>query len=159
MMSFSKNAHLLLILFWLFIVVSFCASHLTNDFFVFIAWGRSVAQNESFDLTSFTQLWEIKGYFSRVLYFLLYSVSTIFVEDVGLKFQIIYKIVGCVAINAIIGLSIWSLPKDYATAKKNCFWFFSAALLSLHFSCHLQPEFWAVAFLSLSLALYLRKSI
>ena len=154
-----KRTDALLILLWMFVIASFCVSHLTNDFFVFIAWGRSVAQNGISGLSSFTDLWEIKGLLSRIAYYLLYVISAIFVDDVGLKYHIIYKIIGCVAVNLFIGMSLICLPQEYVPGKKKMFFLFGIALFSLHFSCHFQPEFFAVILIFLSLALYLRKSI
>ena len=145
---------------WLIVIISFITTQLTNDFFVFWAYGRSVTNSTETGFGSLIDVWELKGLLFRAYIYAEYIVTAVFFPHFDIYGQIVYKSVGLVPYLMILALSTYLLPGKYVGGiikKKDCFFISSILLLAVHFASHFQPEMWGVLLLIFSFTLYLHE--
>lgn len=145
---------------WFIVSFSFIFTHLTNDFFVFWAYGRQVSISGDSGITALLSTWDIKGMLFRAYICHLYDVTNFFTSDFDLLGQAIYKTISILELNIILFLAIVVLPRCYMMnqTRTTFFYVMSIIFMSVHFSCHLQPEMVALPILLLAFSLYLRKT-
>ena len=147
---------LFFIIIWLLSSISFIQTHLTNDFFVFWGWAKQVSLSDESGLSALISTWEIKGLLSRLFYYDLYSITTLFTDKFDLIGQCIYKTIAYIQLNLILLIAIIAIPQQYIKdtyTKIVTFLVCSILLMDIHFSSHLQPEYIATYFIILSFTL------
>ena len=155
-----KKSNIILIAVWLMVVLSFVTTQLTNDFFVFWAYGRLVSNSEATGIASLIDTWEMKGLLFKAYLYVEYALTALFSTAFDTYGQSIYKIIGLIPFLLILGLCIVLLPDRYVPNKinkKRLYFFSSILLLAVHFASHFQAEMWGVLFLLLSFSIYLRE--
>lgn len=152
----------LLFVVWLLVILSFCTVHLTGDFECFIAWARMTSDIGVSNISSLSEVWELKGVLLRAIFLVLYKISSFFASDVTLQFHFIYKFFGALWLNLILACSAFLFPNKYLGDKlnrKDWFFLIGIVIFAVHFSSHLQAEFIAVPFLILATSLYLKDKL
>lgn len=143
---------------WLFALVSAIFRPLLNDNMVFFAWAQQVYDSSLSGMDAIESVWEIKGLFSRVIYYQLYWFTQLFCSTLWPNGQYIYQAIGYTEMCLIILLSLYLLPKEFLSSKEKICGFF---IITFSFfistpMAALQPEQWGMCILLLSTALLLR---
>lgn len=143
---------------WLFALVSAIFRPLLNDNMVFFAWAQQVYDSSLSGIDAIESVWEIKGLFSRIIYYQLYWFTQLFCSTLWPNGQYIYQAIGYTEICLIIILSLYFLPKEFLSPKEKTYSFF---IITFAFFVStpiiaLQSEQWGICFLLLSMALLLR---
>ena len=145
---------------WIYAFVSAIFRPLLNDNMVFWAWAQQVNESTLSGLDAIESVWEIKGLFSRIIYFQLYWLTQLFSPTLWPNGQYIYQAIGYTEICLLIGLSLYLIPKEYLSFKEKIYSFLvitGAFFISTPMAA-LQPEQWGICILLLSTSLLLRGS-
>lgn len=154
-----KKSNIILIVIFVLVVISFVTTQLTNDFFVFWAYGRFVSNSDVTGIASLIDTWEMKGLLFKAYLYVEYALTAPFSSLFDSYGQTIYKIIGIIPFLFILGMCIVLLPKRFVPCKINktkLFLYSSILLLTVHFASHFQAEMWGVVFLLLAFSVYLR---
>lgn len=157
-----KQSDIIIIALLLLVIVSFVTTQLTNDFFVFWAYGRFVSNSHISGIGSLVDVWEMKGLLFKIIIALEYSVTSLFSTDFSLFGQFVYKVAGLIAFIPLLSLSIIALPKEFLggkVSKTEAFCYSGILLFAVHFCSHFQAEMWGVMMLLLAFSLFLRGGI
>lgn len=160
---FEKNRILNIgvIFIWFYALISAIFRPLLNDNVVFYSWSQHVYNSPLSGIEAIESVWEIKGLFSRIIYYQLYWFTQHFCEILYPYGQYIYQAIGYLEICLIIYIALCLLPQNYLSAKEKIYSFF---IISFSFFISspmavLQPEQWGICLLLLSFALLLREDI
>ena len=150
---------IVLVITWLLVISSFITTQLTNDFFVFWAYGRFVANSQLTGIAALIETWELKGLLFKLYLYIEYALTSQFSTLFDAYGQAIYKIFGILPFLLILFLSIYLLPTRFILRyrKIDIFFVSSILLLAVHFASHFQAEMWGVLFLLLSFSIYLHE--
>ena len=148
---------IILIAAWLLVVLSFITTQLTNDFFVFWAYGRFVANSQLTGLAALIETWELKGLLFKLYLYIEYALTSQFSTLFDAYGQAVYKTFGILPYLLILFLSIFLLPTKFIIRYRKIDIFFASSilLLAVHFASHFQAEMWGVLLLLLSFSIYL----
>lgn len=145
---------------WLYSLISIIFQPMLNDCQVFWSWAQQVKMSGLSGMNAIQSVWEIKGLFSRIWYYQLYSITSIFTPDIFPYGQYIFHFFGIVEFCLAVGLAIWLLPsglmKKYE--KYNSFYIITLAIFTLTPMANLQPEILGLAVVILSFSLLTRGS-
>lgn len=151
---------LLLLIIWLFVVLSFVFKHVNNDFFVFWGYGKQVKLALAHGPNALLEVWDVKGMLFRFYVYVEYLITSAFCGDLfTLQAQATYKAIGLAFLLTILWVAVKQIPKNFLPKRKNhLYLFFIISILLLAVQCisHLQAEMLGVFILILatSLSLY-----
>ena len=106
-------------------------------------------------------VWEIKGLLSRLIYYQLYQLTSIFTSAYYPTGHYIFTAIGLIELTIIIGFSIILIPSQYmkTSAKLVSFFVSTIAIFISSGSSNMQPELWGYSLLLLSFCILLRENI
>lgn len=150
-----------IVLLWLYALVSAIFRPLLNDNMVFYAWAQQVYDSTLSGVEAFESVWEIKGIFSRFIYYQLYWLTQFFSPTLFPYGQYVYQAFGYIEICLLIGLAMYLIPQKLLSKKEKIYGFLiiTAAFFTSTPSAVLQPEEWGICVLLLSVAFILRGSM
>lgn len=156
-----RPIHIGLLAIWIYAFISAILRPLLNDNMVFFAWAQQVYDSPLSGMDAIESVWEIKGLFSRIIYYQLYWLTQFFSSTLYPNGQYIYQAFGYVEISLLIVLSLYLLPNRYLSLKEKICSFFiiSAAFFLSTPMAALQPEQWGICLLLVSTALLLRDNV
>lgn len=157
-----KSRNLVLFTVFVLVILSFLTTQLTNDFFVFWAYGRSVYNSSLSGIDALIETWELKGLLFKFYVYIEYALTSLLSTSFDSRCQTIYKLIGLIPYLAILAYSVYTIPQKYIgekVYKLSLFQLLAILLLAVHFCSHFQPEMWGVAFLLLSFSFYLRDGL
>lgn len=156
-----RPIHIGLLAIWIYAFISAILRPLLNDNMVFFVWAQQVYDSPLSGMDAIESVWEIKGLFSRIIYYQLYWLTQFFSSTLYPNGQYIYQAFGYVEISLLIVLSLYLLPNRYLSLKEKICSFFiiSAAFFLSTPMAALQPEQWGICLLLVSTALLLRDNV
>lgn len=152
-----KIGRLIIIIVWVLVLLSYLTTQLTNDFFVFWAYGRFVSNSSLSGIPALIETWEMKGLLFKVYLYIEYALTSLFSTSFDTECQTIYKAIGLVPYLSILLFAVFAVPEKYVKGikRKDLFFVTSICLLAVHFASHFQAEMWGVLLLLLSFSFYL----
>lgn len=157
----SRLFELVVLIVGIIVVISFLTIHLTGDFHLFWAYGRLVSSSSLKGVNALIEPWEVKGLLYRMIEYIEYAFTSSITNNDNLSWHVVYKIFGLTLLSVISFAIVKTVPIRYKEGCSTEFLFFIVmiGLLTVHFTTHLQAEMYGVAFLLLSLSIFLNGGI
>lgn len=146
---------------WLFCFISAVLQPSLNDPPVFWNWAQQVHDSDLSGMDAIESVWEIKGLLSRIIYYQLFLITSIFSSAFYPTGHFIFTAIGLLEMTIIIGLSIFLIPAKYLdkSAKVLSIFLATIAIYSTSAFSNMQPELWGYTLLLLSFCILLRENI
>ena len=156
-----RPVHIGLAIIWLFCFISAVLQPSLNDPPVFWNWAQQVHDSDLRGMAAIESVWEIKGLLSRLIYYQLFLLTSIFSSFFYPTGHCIFTAIGLIELTAIIGLAFAILPLEYMSksTKLLSFVISTIAIYTTSAFSNMQPELWGYALLLLSFCLLLRDNI
>lgn len=156
-----RPVHIGLAIIWLFCFISAVLQPSLNDPPVFWNWAQQVHDSELSGMDAIESVWEIKGLFSRIIYYQLFLLTTIFTSAFYPTGHYVFTAIGLIELTTIIAFALFLLPSRYVNklAKFISFFVLTIAIFTTSASSNMQPELWGYALLLLSFCVLLRENI
>ena len=159
-----KNIRLVqigLAIIWLFCFISAVLQPSLNDPPVFWNWAQQVHDSDLNGMAAIESVWEIKGLLSRLIYYQLFLLTSIFSPAFYPTGHYIFTAIGLIELTAIIGLAFAMLPLEYMSksTKLLSFVISTIAIYTTSAFSNMQPELWGYTLLLLSFCILLRNNI
>ena len=100
-----RPIHIGLLAIWIYAFISAIFRPLLNDNMVFFAWAQQVYDSSLSGMDAIESVWDIKGLFSRIIYYQLYWLTQFFSSTLYPNGQYIYQAFGYIEISLLIVLS------------------------------------------------------
>jgi len=149
------------VLIWIYGLLSIVFQPMLNDCMVFWSWAQQIKMSELIGLDAILSVWEIKGLLSRIWYYQVYLIASLFTPDIYPYGQYLFHFIGIIEIIALIGLALWAIPNETMNNRQKLlsFYVITLAVFSLTPMANLQPEILGLAVIILSFSLLLKESI
>ena len=153
--------HIGLAIIWLFCFISAVLQPSLNDPPVFWNWAQQVHDSDLRGMAAIESVWEIKGLLSRIIYYQLFLLTTIFTSAFYPTGHYVFTAIGLVELTITIAFAFYLLPSRYVnkSAKFISFFVSTIAIFTTSASSNMQPEIWGYALLLLSFCVLLRENI
>lgn len=137
--------------------ISFLTIHLTGDFHLFWAYGRLVSSSSLKGINALIEPWEVKGLLYRTIEYVEYVFTSSITNNDNLTWHVVYKFLGFALLSILSFAIVKTVPQRFKEGSSTASLFFIViiGLLTVHFTTHLQAEMYGVAFLLLSLSIFL----